>query len=64
MAGFYQILGMTPAVWSTQELGEEFDVLGFAAPYVIVQRKSDGVRGSLSFQHPPRFYFSFEPASA
>jgi hypothetical protein len=27
--------------------------LGFAAPLVVVRRKSDGVRGSLEFQHSP-----------
>ena len=46
-------------VWSTQELGTDFDVLGFMAPYVIVRRKSDGTKGSLQFQHDPRFYFNF-----
>jgi hypothetical protein len=46
-------------VWSTQELQEDFDVLGFAAPLVIVRRKSDGIKGSLLFQHSPRYYFGF-----
>jgi hypothetical protein len=46
-------------VWNTQELGENFDILGFAAPLVVVRRRSDGVRGSLFFQHSPRYYFSF-----
>ena len=36
-------------------------MLGFMAPYVVVRRKSDGQRGSLMFQHDPRFYFSFDP---
>ena len=48
-------------VWSTAELGQDFEVIGFLAPYVGVQRKSDGVRGSLLFQHQPRFYFRFSP---
>ncbi|MEN6496500.1 MAG: hypothetical protein ABFD16_19615, partial [Thermoguttaceae bacterium] len=47
-------------VWTTQELGRDFDVLGFAAPLVVVRRKADGVRGSLEFQHNPRFYFNFQ----
>jgi hypothetical protein len=47
-------------VWNTQELGEEFEVLGFAAPLVVVRRRADGVRGSLFFQHSPRFYFDFQ----
>jgi hypothetical protein len=47
-------------VWSTQELQKDFDVLGFAAPFVVVSRKSDGRRGSLMFQHDPRFYYNFQ----
>lgn len=43
-------------VWSTDELREDFDVLGFMAPYVVVTRKSDDVRGSLQFQHNPRLW--------
>ena len=46
-------------VWDTQELGKDFEVLGFMAPFVVVKRKSDGAKGSLMFQHSPRFYFSF-----
>lgn len=48
-------------VWSTEELQKEFEVLNFMAPYIIVKRKSDFVRGSMAFQHLPRFYFDFEP---
>jgi hypothetical protein len=29
------------------------------APFVVVRRKSDGVKGSMMFQHMPRYYFSF-----
>ena len=46
-------------VWNTDELGRDFEVLGFMAPYVVVRRNVDGVRGSLEFQHMPRFYFHF-----
>lgn len=48
-------------VWNTQELTEDFEVVGFMAPLVVVRRKSDGVKGSLEFQHRPRYYFSFTP---
>jgi hypothetical protein len=49
-------------VWDTQELAAQFDVIGFMAPIVVVRRKSDGVKGSLEFQHgPPRLYFNFVP---
>lgn len=46
-------------VWDTQQLADEFEVIGFAAPLVVVRRKADGARGSLEFQHDPRFYFNF-----
>jgi hypothetical protein len=42
------------------ELQQDFEVLGFMAPFVVVRRKSDGVRGSLTFQHTPRLYFDFQ----
>ena len=46
-------------VWTTDELSQDFEVIGFMAPLVVVRRKSDGKKGSLEFQHCPRFYFSF-----
>ncbi len=48
-------------VWDTSELGRDFEVLGFAAPLVVVRRKADGVKGSLEFQHSPRLYFHWLP---
>jgi hypothetical protein len=47
-------------VWDTSELQQEFDVLGFMAPFVVVCRKRDGLKGSMMFQHSPRFYFGFQ----
>jgi hypothetical protein len=47
-------------VWNTKELQEDFEVIGFQAPYVVVKKKSDGVVGSLEFTHMPRFYFNFK----
>lgn len=47
-------------VWDTQQLREDFELLGFAAPLVVVRRRSDGVKGSLYFQHSPRFYYGFQ----
>lgn len=46
-------------VWDTNQLREDFEVLGFMAPVVVVRRKSDGRKGSLLFQHSPRLYFGF-----
>ena len=48
-------------VWDTDQLREEFEVIGFGAPLVVVRRKMDGQKGSMMFQHHPRLYFSFEP---
>jgi hypothetical protein len=50
-------------VWDTAEMQEDFEVLGFMAPYVVVRRRSDGVKGTLMFTHSPRFYFRFEAAA-
>ena len=44
---------------TTEELSVEYEVLGFLAPFVVVKRKSDGVKGSMEFTHSPRRYFNF-----
>lgn len=48
-------------VWDTSQLQDDFQVVGFMAPLVVVKRRSDGVKGSLMFQNDPRFYYSFQP---
>jgi hypothetical protein len=48
-------------VWDTEQLQEDFQVVGFMAPVVVVRRRSDGIRGSMLFQHSPRLYHSFSP---
>jgi hypothetical protein len=52
-------LAQAPQRWSTDQLRNEFEVIGFAAPFVVVRRKADGVKGSLEFTHNPRWYFNF-----
>ena len=47
-------------VWDTTQLQADFKVTGFQAPFVVVERKSDGVTGSLMFQHMPRYYYDFK----
>jgi hypothetical protein len=47
--------------WSTSELTRDFDVLGFAAPFVVVRHRDTGVKGSLEFTHSPRVYFNWTP---
>jgi hypothetical protein len=47
-------------VWDTSQLVQDFEPIGFLAPLVVVRRRSDGVKGSLEFQHSPRFYFNWQ----
>jgi|6_EtaG_2_1085325.scaffolds.fasta_scaffold00400_16 hypothetical protein len=46
-------------VWDTEELQEDFEVRGFAAPFVLVKSTRDGENGTLLFQHSPRYYFCY-----
>ena len=46
-------------VYTTEEMTKEFEAVGFAAPYIVVKRRSDGQRGTLTFTHMPRLYFDF-----
>lgn len=46
-------------VWTTSEVSNDFTIVGFMAPYVVVRRKADGKSGSLEFTHMPRYYFNF-----
>lgn len=50
-------------VWDTTTLPQDFEVLGFLAPFVRVRRKSDNLDGTLTFTHSPRFYFDFQPTT-
>ena len=47
-------------VFTTKEATEKFDFIGFMAPFTVVERKGDGVKGTLTFQDRPRFYFDFQ----
>ena len=46
-------------VCDTSELANDFALLDFAAPLVVVRRKADDKLGSLMFQAHPRYYFAF-----
>jgi len=48
-------------VWTTVEMSAEFQPIGFMAPFIVVTRKSDDMKGSLEFQHSPRLYFNWQP---
>jgi hypothetical protein len=53
-------LAKAERVWTTEDLTRDFIVHSFAAPFVIVTRKSDGKKGTLEFMHSPRVYFNWE----
>jgi len=51
----------TEQTWDTDQLRADFEVIGFAAPFVVVRRKADGKKGTLEFvpgEHP-RLYFGW-----
>lgn len=48
-------------VWDTDAARRDFAFDSFLAPMAFVTRRSDGVRGALTFTHHPRFYFNFKP---
>ena len=47
-------------IWTTEQMRDEFEPLGFMAPFILVRRRCTGERGSLLFTHSPRFYFSWQ----
>ena len=61
-------------VWTTNELSERFEVIGFMAPFAVVRERTTGAaaahavvvdgrgrKGSVEFQHSPRLYYNFIP---
>ena len=54
------VVAASEPTWTTTELQRDFELLGFAAPLVIVRRRADGVKGSLEFTHSPRLYFNWQ----
>jgi hypothetical protein len=46
--------------WDTQAMQRDFEPLGFASPFIVVRRRSDGKKGSLEFTHSPRVYFGWK----
>jgi len=54
-----ELTGLYGKVWDTQELREDFEVLSFLAPFVVARDRKSGNKGTLEFQHSPRFYFNW-----
>ncbi len=44
---------------TTDEMTKLYEVDCFSAPFVVVKRRSDGVKGTMMFDHMPRFYYMF-----
>ena len=47
--------------WTTDEVTQEFEILGFLAPFCTAVRISTGEKGSLLFGHRPRIYYGWKP---
>jgi hypothetical protein len=58
--GLQRLEDLYGRVWSTDELRRDFEVIGFMAPYVVVRDRITGKKGSMEFQHSPRFYFNHQ----
>ena len=59
---YFQLKEDFGQLWDTTAIEQEFTVQGFGGPGVCVAiRKSDGVRGSLLFNHMPRYYYGWSP---
>jgi len=56
-----QLEGEYGEVWSAEDVGEDFEILGFKSPFAIAKCRKTGQRGSLVFQNNPRFYFGWDP---
>jgi len=46
-------------VWTPEDFGHEFEIIGLFVSPMIVRRISDGARGTIEFQDSPRYYFNF-----
>lgn len=55
----HEDLAFAEVKYDTAQMSELFVVHSFLAPFVVVTRKSDGVKGTLEFTHNPRWYFNF-----
>ena len=47
--------------YSSDELRELFEVIGFSSGFCVVQEKQTGEKGSFEFDHSPRVYFNYYP---
>ena len=47
--------------WTTEEVVEEFEIIGFLAPFCTAKRRETGEKGTLLFVHRPRVYYGWRP---
>ena len=45
---------------TTKEATEKYEFISFAYGFAIVKDRETGVKGTLDFDHMPRFYYNFE----
>ena len=55
-----EIANLNTEKLTTEQMQKLYQVIGFAAPFVMVRRISDNIKGSLEFGHSPRLYFNFK----
>ena len=51
---------MNKTEYTTEELQEKFNVLGFMMGFCVVEHKESGEKGSFEFAHSPRIYFNYQ----
>ena len=49
--------------WNNEALREDFEVIKFASPFVVVRRRRDGVIGTMKFINYQRTYFDFRAST-
>lgn len=47
-------------IWTPEEFGHEFEIIGLFVSPMIVRRILDGAKGTIEFQDSPRYYFNFQ----
>ena len=45
--------------WTTEEVQEEFESLGFMAPFCTARKRETHKKGTLLFVHRPRIYYGW-----
>ena len=58
-----ELLEISHSVWSHDQMRQDFDVLTFQKPFVIVRMKGTDQIGTLLFQENPRYYYGWRPST-